>query len=272
MLKFELTLRQLMELRGRPVYSGSGEAVGRLECVVVDDNAGERVWLGLQRGLFRRHTVLVPAGAATLREDGLRVPYPASVIEASPRMKAPVERVPAEIYRHYRLAVPAHHTRADVVPAATAVAPAVGARRAEMRVAPQGDEPNATPPAKAPARVGPRRPETWPAGAVTVARQVEEHEVRRRVAFEREVLVVRRERIDEPIEGIELAASELTITLFDHQPVVATHLVAKERISMEKRREHLKESANGGELAAEPAPLPQTAQFERRRHGNRKTA
>lgn len=253
MLKFDPTLRQLMELRGRAVYSRSGEQVGRLESIVLDGSSGERMWLGLRRGMIKRKRLWAPAGGMVVREDGLRLPYTTSQIESAPWGLGPDEAIPAEAYMHYGLAAP---------PAA---------RRAAARA--------------------PRAPEPVPmggtrvAGAVTVRRAVEERAERRRLAVEREVLVVQRQAINEPVEQHEFAdePAELTITLYDHEPVVTTHRVAKEQITLEKQREPGKKQASadaevgGREYGTPEDPAPEVGDkhdhhFAEEKRGDRKTA
>lgn len=274
MLKADLSLRQLMALRGQPVYARSGEEVGRLERLVLDESGGERVWLGLRSGFLRRRTLLVPAGGAALREDGLRVAYGAGLIKAAPEMEA--AGIPRNAYTHYRLSSPDLREEAQVAPS---------------RLIAFETQPPAALPARTSASTpksassgsgakGGRQPKDRKAGAVTVAKRVEEHQKQQSLAVEQEVLIVSRTRVDEPVEDVELGAQALTFTLFDHEPSVVTHLVAKERITVEKHQEPTKkptkETAHDAEAAAE-GPAPEVDEkhdhhFAGGKDGNRKTA
>jgi sporulation protein YlmC with PRC-barrel domain len=197
-----LSLHHLMELRGRPVYARSGERLGTMECILYDDDTGRAGWIGIRRGPVRRRIRLAPAGGAAMREDGIRVPYSAALVDSAPRPKkgdALATRV--ALYRHYHLSFPGE---------SYPISPRINGTGASTRT---------------------------PKGAVSLKKWVETHRERRRVPLRREVLRIHREPVYLPVDGVELGAQEVTITLFDEEPVVTTRVVAKERITMDKDRE-----------------------------------
>ena len=258
MLSHDLSLDRLEQLRGRPVYARAGERVGRIERVLYDDELGPGGWLAIRRGVLRRRTLLAPAGGISLREDGVRLRYPAPLVDAAPDIRRnDIEATRRALYHHYRLAYPG-----PVVSGTTNPPPAALS--------------------KAPVRARARRR----AGAVTLRSWVETKHERRYVALRRESIVVSRQPVDEPLSTHELGSQEVTITLFDEEPVVVTELHAKERIKVSKKselaREPLPESSRGEAHRDEQYPVSEDTPFEtggRHDHhlrggkrGNRQTA
>jgi hypothetical protein len=76
-----------------------------------------------------------------------------------------------------------------------------------------------------------------PPGSVRLRRWLESREEQRRVTVEREILVVRRQPVFEPIEGVELGAQRAELTLMDDEPVVTTRIVARERVTIQASQE-----------------------------------
>ncbi|MEX0781162.1 MAG: PRC and DUF2382 domain-containing protein [Dehalococcoidia bacterium] len=252
MLANNLSLQHLTELRGRPVYARSGERLGTLSSVLYDDETGRAGWLGIRKGPFRRRIRLAPAGGAALREDGVRLPYSAAMVDSAPRpTKGDIASTRMALYRHYHLSFPG-----TSYPTAL---PANGA----------GISP------------------TWnPRGAVRLKTWVETRHEKQRVPVQREVLRIHRERVYQPVDGVELGAQEVTITLFDEEPVITTKIVAKERIRVDKERESsnqpLPDPKKGEEDGSDdyrtpedPAPEVEDKHdhhFAGKQHGNRQTA
>ena len=107
MLSRDLSLAQLVRLRGRSVYARTGEELGRFRFIVCDERTGQPEFIAIRHGAIWPHTMLVPAGGLVRREDGLRVPYVGGIVRAAPpfRRKEP-EESRNRLYRHYRLEPP----------------------------------------------------------------------------------------------------------------------------------------------------------------------
>ena len=196
-----LTLQHLGELRGRPVYARSGERLGTLECVLYDDDTGRAGWIGIRRGPIRRRLRLAPAGGAAMREDGIRIAYSAAMIDSAPRpKKGDIDGTRMALYRHYHLSYPG--VSYPIASAANGAGPMA-----------------------------------WkPRGSVSLKKWVETREEKRRVNVRRETVRIHRVPVYQPVEGVELGAQEVSITLFDEEPLVRTTVVAKERVTLDKER------------------------------------
>lgn len=250
-LAHNLTLQHLVQLRGRPVYARSGERLGTLDSVLYDDDTGRAGWIGIRKGHLRRRVRLVPAGGAAMREDGIRVPFSAAMVDSAPRpQNGDAAATRTALYRHYHLSFPG----------------------ASYPVAVTADGAGET---------------SWkPQGAISLRKWVETRHENRRVPMTREFLRIDRQPVYEPVDGVELGAQEVTITLFDEEPVVTTRVVAKERIKMDKERnpgsrplpDPKKGKGDGSDDYRTPEdPAPEIGDkhdhhFAGKQHGDRQTA
>ncbi len=220
MLANNLSLLKLAELRGRPVFSRSGERIGRLAAVLHDDESGRAGWIGIRRGPIRRRLKLAPAGGAALRETGIRIPYSAAMVEAAPRAKRRSgDATRMALYRHYHLSYPGY----------------------SYPVARLADD-------DAVVRDG------IPRGSIRLRRWLESREERRRVTVGREVLVVRRQPVFEPIEGVELGSQAVELVLMEEEPVVTKRVVAKEHVTVRASQELGREDRELARLVPGPQP------------------
>ncbi len=71
-------------LAGKPVYSSDGALVGEVAAVFVDKDTQKPEWIALRRGVAGGKQVLVPVAEASVRGDGVSVPYSQSQIESAP--------------------------------------------------------------------------------------------------------------------------------------------------------------------------------------------
>ena len=71
-------------LAGKPVYSSDGALVGEVAAVFLDKDTQKPEWIALRRGIAGGKQVLVPVAEASVRGDGVSVPYSQSQIESAP--------------------------------------------------------------------------------------------------------------------------------------------------------------------------------------------
>jgi len=83
-MPLDLSVDKLLEMRGKPVYDRAGEKIGSIEDIYVDDETREPEWLGLGTGFLGMKHAIVPLIEASLREDGIAVPYEKDKIEDAP--------------------------------------------------------------------------------------------------------------------------------------------------------------------------------------------
>lgn len=73
-----------------------------------------------------------------------------------------------------------------------------------------------------------------PAGRVRLRKWVETEPVAVDVHLQRETAHVRREPIDQPVEGVQVGEEEIEVELAAEEPIVEKQTVAKERLVVEK--------------------------------------
>ena len=237
-----LTVEELAAARGRPVLSAAGERVGDLEEIYYDNNTGEPEWLGIGTGFIVTKRVVVPTSGAHLSDDAFRLPYTRAQIESSPEVTGDQidEETALALFDHYGIEPPPPPAPATEGGVATGETPAVTRHEEELLVG--------------------KRPVE--AGAVRLRKWVETAPVAVDVELQRETVQVRREPIDQPVEGAAIGAQEIEVPVQAEAPVVQKQTVAKERIVVEKgvetetqtiedeiRREHVE--VEGAEPAAE---------------------
>jgi hypothetical protein len=214
------------------VFARSGERIGKLSAVLYDDESGRAGWVGIKRGFLWRRLKLAPAGGAALREGGIRLPYSAAMVDSAPRTRrGDPDATRMALYRHYHLSYPGYSYPTAITPDDDAII------RDEL-----------------------------PRGAVRLRRWLESREERRTVTVEREVVVVRRQLMFEPIDGVELGSQSVEMMLMEEEPIVSKRVVGKERVVVQTSHELVKDQAGS-------RPGPQnTNGTGRDRHGDRQTA
>jgi sporulation protein YlmC with PRC-barrel domain len=83
----EQTTLDVAALEGKPVYSSDGVSVGEVAAVFLDKETQKPEWFALRRGLLGGKQVLVPVAEASIRDDGISVPYPEAQIERAPETR-----------------------------------------------------------------------------------------------------------------------------------------------------------------------------------------
>ena len=229
------TTERIEELRGQPVLDTSGEKIGKVDEVFVDQDTGQPEWIGLGTGMFGSKRVLVPVKGAETRGDGVYVPYSKDQVKDTPDIDGDEisQETERELYSHYGL----EYSHA---PSATGL--------------PEGEP--GYPGGEGPARGGAGFEETTGtggrdtvtrseeelavgkqevgAGRARLRKWVETEPVETDVELKRETARVTREPVNEPVSDAELGEHEVEVELSEERPVVEKQTVAKERIGLEK--------------------------------------
>jgi stress response protein YsnF len=220
-----MTIDQLQEARGLPVYDSAGDKIGEVEEIFYDEQTNEPVWIGIGTGFFGTKRVLVPVDSAQLEPDGLRVPYDKDKVKDSPDIDSDEisPETEAELYSYYGLTSPqpASYT-GDTTQEGT-----VTRSEEELLVGKRDVE------------VGRARLRKW----------VETEPVAVDVELQRETARVVCEPVNQPTDA-EIGAEEVEVGLRSEEPVVAKQTVAKERIGLEKDVDTTQETV-GGEVRKE---------------------
>lgn len=92
-------------LRGGSVVSSTGEKIGKVGQVFLDDRTGDPEWVTVKTGLFGTAESSVPLADADVAGDEIRVPFGKDQVKDAPRLDdseghlSPEEE--AELYRYY---------------------------------------------------------------------------------------------------------------------------------------------------------------------------
>jgi uncharacterized protein (TIGR02271 family) len=203
-----MTMDQVAELRGAPVYDSAGEKIGKVEEIFYDYETNEPEWIGLGTGFFGTKRVLVPVQGANISDDGVSVPYTKDKVKDAPDVDSDEisGATEQELYAYYFGA----EGRDQYVSAEDG--DTVTRHEEELEVG------------KRPVEAGSARLRKW----------VETEPVEMDVELRRETARVTREQIDEPVSDAEIGEDEVEVPLRGEQPVVAKQTVAKERVGLEK--------------------------------------
>jgi hypothetical protein len=92
-------------LVGATLYSSDGEELGSVDEVFVDKDTNKPEWLALTSELFKATRRLVPVAGAEQWPDGIRVPYAADQVKATPEIEGREVSQEAErvLYSRYGL-------------------------------------------------------------------------------------------------------------------------------------------------------------------------
>lgn len=220
-MQSSLTMEQLAELRGAPVYDSVGAKIGSVEEIFLDNDTNQPEWIGLGTGVFGTKRVLVPVKGAQIKDGAVEVAYAKDHVKDGPDIDADEisQETERELYAFYGLEY--------------------SERRSESGL-PEGGAPPPPPPrrkgqdvtrAEEELQVG-KRPVQ--AGTVRLRKWVETEPVTAEVDVKRETARIEREPINEPVGEGQMGEQQVEVPLEAEQPVVSKQTVAKERVSVDK--------------------------------------
>lgn len=215
------SFEEIRAAKGQPVFAAGGERIGDVDEIYYDYETHAPAFIGIGTGFIATRRVLVPAEGATVAGDGVHIAYPRSLVEAAPDLGDGhiTDDQGAALYEHYGLRPPQEAGLADPATETT-----------EMPVVEGGAPPEVTR-SEEELRVSKQPVET---GRLRLRKWVETEPVELDVRLSRETAHIRREPVNEPVEGIELGEQEIEVRLSAERPVVEKVTVAKERIVLEK--------------------------------------
>lgn len=114
-------------LAGLTAYDRTGEKIGSVEQVYLDDRSGRPEWVTVKTGLFGMKQSFVPLAGARRQQDELHVTATKEAVKEAPRVDADQHLEPGEeqeLYTHYGLTRPTSTPRST--PAAGGRAGAAG--------------------------------------------------------------------------------------------------------------------------------------------------
>ncbi|MFC4059095.1 DUF2382 domain-containing protein [Planomonospora corallina] len=259
-----ITQDQVRTVLDRDVYDISGEKIGEVKHVYLDDATGRPKWLCVKSGLLGMRERFVPTGSADLVADHVEVGYAKHQVKEAPDVDLDDDgHLPAEgereLYRHYKLDWDTSWQEANR-PDASGWAHSGGERERERL----GRTDDTTWSGRADGTARPGRDDAMTRSEEQLTVGTEEHEtgrarLRKHVVTEeqqvsvpvtREEVRVEREPItdanrDEALAGPDLRESEHEVTLHEERPVVDKQAVPVERVRLDKQRVTDAETVSG---------------------------
>ena len=219
-MKDTMTLEQLRDARGLPVYAADGDKIGAVEELFYDEATGRPEWIGIGTGFFGTKRVLVPTAGADMRGDGVYVPYDKDQVKDSPDIDSDEisESTERELATYYGLGYSEQRSETGLPEGrgkqqrAGADDESVVRHEEELAVGTRGVE----------------------AGRARVRKWVETEPVQMDVDLKRETARVTREQIDRPVGDAAFEEDEVEVPLRAEEAVVQKQAVAKERVGLEK--------------------------------------
>jgi uncharacterized protein (TIGR02271 family) len=224
-----MSTESVAQLRGADVIDASGDKVGTVEEIYLDQETGQPEWALVKTGLFGSKSTFVPLSGASPQDDTLRVQYEKDQIKDAPKIDADQQLSQSEereLYQHYGMG----YTEGDTDQDASAGGEPVGRDVS----GPETD--NAMTRSEEELRVDKSSRER---GRVRLKKYVVTEEVQQTVPVQREEVRVEREPITDAnagnaTDGPAISDEEHEVTLHEEVPVAETVAVPKERVRLDK--------------------------------------
>ena len=230
-----MTQDELGRLYHANVIDETGDKVGGVGQIYLDDQNDRPTWVTVKTGLFGTRETFVPLQHASVQGDDIRVPYTKDFIKDAPSVDADGHISPeeeTELYRYYRLEGGAQQgvdARAGVAGVATDRDVDVDRDRVEADRA-EGDSVVRR---EEELHVGKERVAT---GQVRLRKHVVTEQKTITVPVEREEYVVETTPVQEGDHGGRIGDDDgAVVTLHEERPVVEKETVAKERVGLGKQ-------------------------------------
>lgn len=227
-------MTQAYDWSGRTLKDRSGDKIGEIDAIYVDDQTDKPEWALVATGLFGGKATFVPLAGATPEGEDVLAPVDKDQIKAAPKVDADQElseQEEAELFRHYGIDYTEQGSvTAKGSPNDDASAGAVG----HDTSGPTTDD--AMTRSEEELRVGTAQRER---GRARLRKYVVTEEVQQTVPVKREEVRVEREpisdaNVDAATDGPEISDEEHEVTLHEEEAVVEKRAVPKERIRLEK--------------------------------------
>ncbi|MCE1177873.1 MAG: PRC and DUF2382 domain-containing protein [Micrococcales bacterium] len=234
---------QLDRLYSATVVDESGDKVGSVSQIYLDDNTDQPRWATVNTGFFGTRSTFVPLDRADVSDDTIRVPFSKDFIKDAPNIDDDGHIDDAqqqELYRYYSMDDTASYDDRDRVAAG-----GVGGVDRDRNVDVDRDrdvdvdrdrdiEGDSVVRREEELNVGKERVET---GKVRLRKHVVTEQKTVTVPVEREEVEVVREPIadGDRDRGGRLGEDETEVTLTEERPVIDKEVVDKERVGLDKR-------------------------------------
>jgi uncharacterized protein (TIGR02271 family) len=215
--------------KGRTLKDRSGEKIGTIDALYLDQETDKPEWALVNTGLFGTKSSFVPLAGAAPRGEDVVVKVEAQQVKDAPKMEPDEElseQQEVELFRHYGI----DYTAEGSVTATDDARGTVG----HDTSGPTTD--NAMTRSEEELRVGTAEHER---GRVRLRKYVVTEQVQQSVPVRREEVRIEREpitgeNVDQAVSGPEISEEEHEVVLHEEQPVVEKRTVPKERVRLDK--------------------------------------
>src|ERR1035437_10117784 len=97
---------QFEDIEGKTLYDSSGEKIGTIKELYLDEGSENPAWATVSSGIFGTKQHFMPLEGVVQHEDGLMAPYAKETILNAPRIKADDNLDEADegrLYSHYSI-------------------------------------------------------------------------------------------------------------------------------------------------------------------------
>jgi len=245
-----INTQDVAQLRGQQVVDSSGDKVGTVDEIYLDEQTGQPEWLAVKTGLFGTKVSFVPLARATTEGETVRIPYEKSQVKDAPNADADgqlSQEEEARLYRHYGLDYGEERSgsglpegRFDESSRTTGTG---GSGTSDTDVSgtvghdtsgPTTD--SAMTRSEEELKVGTAKRES---GRARLRKYVVSENVTQTVPVQREEVRVEREpitdaNVGDALEGPAISEEEHEVVLHEETPVVQKDVVPKERVRLDK--------------------------------------
>ena len=224
----QYTEQQLEGWIGRNAVDVSGDRIGKIADIYMDDQTGEPEWLAVNTGMFGSNLSFIPLTGAAAAGDDLQVQFTKAQVKDAPNA-APDGHLSqdeeARLYAHYGFDYGEQYSDSGLPEGGgMATAPAGGGRDDAMTRSEEELEVGTT---------------SREAGRVRLRKWVDVERVQTTVPVAHEEVRIEREpitdgNIDRAMSGAEITESEHEVVLHEEEAVANTRVQPKERIRLEK--------------------------------------
>ena len=256
-----ITATDVRDLMGATLVDSSGNKIGKIGQVFLDDETGRPEWATVNTGFFGANESFVPLAEASRTGEDLTVPYDKDQVKDAPNVSPEnghlEQSEEAQLYRHYGLEYSERDSESGYAAgtrsgnAATGTTAAVG----HDTSGPNTDE--AMTRSEEKVHAGTEKVET---GKARLRKWVETEEVNVSVPVTKEKARLETEPItdanrDAALDGPDITEEEHEVTLTEERPVVAKETVPVERVKLtkdtERHEEQVSEQVRKEQVAAE---------------------
>jgi uncharacterized protein (TIGR02271 family) len=231
-----ITVETIETLRGSNVVDESGDKIGSLDEIYVDDETGQPEWGAVRTGLFGMGLSFVPLAGAEQAEDALRVPFSKDMVKDAPRVEPDGElsqSEEAELYSYYGMTYTEQRSDSGLPEGQDVVSAADRGTVGRDTSGPTTDD--AMTRSEEELHVGTERRAV---GKARLVKYVETEMETRTVPVQKERVRVEREpitdaNVDRATAGPDISEEEHEVTLMEEEPVVEKRAVPKERVRLE---------------------------------------